>query len=123
MHFRFRSVASSLKPSSLYHKSSSANAEPLDQGFVCTLTHTPPPPRDIWQCLEIFWWVGGGQEFCCEYPTMHRTALHNKESPAKNDSNAKGEKVCPNERQNDVMPTPTKLSNYRGLKALHICLS
>lgn len=71
MHFWFQSVASNLKPSSLYHKSSSGNAEPLNQGFVCTLTHAAPPPRDIWQCLEIFWWVGRGQGFCYEYPTMH----------------------------------------------------
>lgn len=71
MHFWFQSVASSLKPSSLYHKSSSGNAEPLNQGFVCTLTRTAPLPRDIWQCLEIFWWVGRGQGFCYEYPTMH----------------------------------------------------
>lgn len=58
-----------------------------------------PTLEDIWQCLETFlvittWTYRVEARDTGKYPTMHRTALHNKESSNPKHHSAKAEKSC-----------------------------
>ena len=108
-------MASSLKPGCLYHKSSSCNA-----GFSARDYFAPPPsPGHLSGSRE----VSGGWEEARDAAVNIRQGTgsppQQRLPSASSGSGAETEKPCPQERQRDVLPTPTKVSNCRRPGATH----